>query len=377
MRDGGRTDVAVERARRRGVHDPDRRARVRRHARVGLDDDRRRRGARRAASRARLHVRRRRGRRARRASSSPTSSRGCDALAPQRGVAAAMARALRNVGRPGRRRDGALGGRRRAVGPEGAAARRCRSSTLLGARARRGAGLRQRRLHLLLARRGSRSSSAAGSREGIPRVKMKVGREPGARPGARRAAREAIGDDAELFVDANGAYAPKQALALGRALRRRVGRHAGSRSRSPRTTSTGCGSLRDRAPAGLDVAAGEYALRAARLPRTAPAARSTACRPTSRAAAAITGVLAAGALAQAHGLAALGALRAAALAHALCASSRAAPPRVLPRPRPRRAMLFDGVLEPEDGGVLRPDRVAARARARAEAARRPTRHGRA
>ena len=29
-----------------------------------------------------------------------------------------------------------------------------------------------------------------------------------------RAAREAIGDDAELFVDANGAYARKQALAL-------------------------------------------------------------------------------------------------------------------------------------------------------------------
>src|SRR5207302_693808 len=40
---------------------------------------------------------------------------------------------------------------------------------------------------------------------GIPRVKMKVGREPERDPGRLDAAREAIGDDVELFVDANGA----------------------------------------------------------------------------------------------------------------------------------------------------------------------------
>ena len=39
------------------------------------------------------------------------------------------ARALRNVGRPGLGLHGAVGGRQRALGPEGAAARRCRSST--------------------------------------------------------------------------------------------------------------------------------------------------------------------------------------------------------------------------------------------------------
>ncbi len=53
--------------------------------------------------------------------------------------------------------------------------------------------------------------------EGIPRVKMKVGRDPGADLARVRAAREAIGEDAELFVDANGAYSRKQALALAAA----------------------------------------------------------------------------------------------------------------------------------------------------------------
>ena len=51
---------------------------------------------------------------------------------------------------------------------------------------------------------------------GIPRVKMKVGREPGADPHRVAAARKAIGKDAQLFVDANGAYTRKQALELAR-----------------------------------------------------------------------------------------------------------------------------------------------------------------
>ena len=51
---------------------------------------------------------------------------------------------------------------------------------------------------------------------GIPRVKMKIGRDPAADVRRIAAARAAIGDEAELFVDANGAYAVKQALELAR-----------------------------------------------------------------------------------------------------------------------------------------------------------------
>src|SRR5207244_3788928 len=48
--------------------------------------------------------------------------------------------------------------------------------------------------------------------EGIPRVKMKVGREPGRDLDRVRVARLAIGDDTELYVDANGAFNPERAL---------------------------------------------------------------------------------------------------------------------------------------------------------------------
>ena len=47
--------------------------------------------------------------------------------------------------------------------------------------------------------------------QGIGAVKMKIGSDPDADPGRVRAARSAIGD-ADLFVDANGAYSAKQAL---------------------------------------------------------------------------------------------------------------------------------------------------------------------
>ncbi len=52
--------------------------------------------------------------------------------------------------------------------------------------------------------------------QGIPRVKMKIGQDWGTQPAkdvARvKVARQAIGPEAELFVDANGAYTAKQAI---------------------------------------------------------------------------------------------------------------------------------------------------------------------
>ncbi|MGH7764303.1 MAG: enolase C-terminal domain-like protein [Candidatus Dormibacteraceae bacterium] len=53
---------------------------------------------------------------------------------------------------------------------------------------------------------------------GFPRVKMKIGTGWGTRLDVDRsrivAVRQAIGPDAELFIDANGAYTPKQAMRL-------------------------------------------------------------------------------------------------------------------------------------------------------------------
>ncbi|MBS1583984.1 MAG: mandelate racemase [Bacteroidetes bacterium] len=54
---------------------------------------------------------------------------------------------------------------------------------------------------------------------GITAVKMKVGTHPDEDPARVRAAREAIGD-AQLFIDANGAYAARQAIAIAAHLER-------------------------------------------------------------------------------------------------------------------------------------------------------------
>jgi L-alanine-DL-glutamate epimerase-like enolase superfamily enzyme len=62
-----------------------------------------------------------------------------------------------------------------------------------------------------------RDQLAGWVRDGIPRVKMKVGRDADADRGRVRAARETIGDDSQLFVDANGAYTRKQAIEQARA----------------------------------------------------------------------------------------------------------------------------------------------------------------
>jgi L-alanine-DL-glutamate epimerase-like enolase superfamily enzyme len=92
---------------------------------------------------------------------------------------------------------------------------------------------------------------------GIRAVKMKVGTDPAADPARVRAARAAIGGNVQLFVDANGAYSRKQALALAE---RFVGDADVSWFEEPVTSDDleGLRLLRDRAPGGMQIAAGEY-----------------------------------------------------------------------------------------------------------------------
>lgn len=91
---------------------------------------------------------------------------------------------------------------------------------------------------------------------GIRMVKMKIGTHPEDDVARVRAAREAIGAEVQLFVDANGAYSHKQALAMAE-------RFAELNVRwfeEPVSSDdlAGLRLLRDRAPAGMEIAAGEY-----------------------------------------------------------------------------------------------------------------------
>lgn len=91
---------------------------------------------------------------------------------------------------------------------------------------------------------------------GIPRVKMKVGRDANADRERVAAARQAIGSSTELFVDANGAYSRKLALEQAEAFSAYDVRWFEEPVSSD--DLEGLRLLRDRAPASMDIAAGEY-----------------------------------------------------------------------------------------------------------------------
>ena len=91
---------------------------------------------------------------------------------------------------------------------------------------------------------------------GLRMVKMKVGADPSADEARVDTARKAVGDDVELFVDANGAYSRKQALWFASLFAER----GVSWFEEPVSSDDldGLRLMRDRAPAGMDIAAGEY-----------------------------------------------------------------------------------------------------------------------
>jgi L-alanine-DL-glutamate epimerase-like enolase superfamily enzyme len=92
--------------------------------------------------------------------------------------------------------------------------------------------------------------------DGLRMVKIKVGRDPDVDPDRVAVARKAIGPDARLFVDANGAYNRKDALTFARAFA-----DLGVVWFEEPVSSDDLASLRvlrDRAPGGMDITAGEY-----------------------------------------------------------------------------------------------------------------------
>ena len=92
--------------------------------------------------------------------------------------------------------------------------------------------------------------------DGFQAVKMKIGRQPSEDESRVQAARESIGKSAKLFVDANGAYGRKQALAQAEAFQSMDV----SWFEEPVSSDDleGLRWLRDRCPGSMEIAAGEY-----------------------------------------------------------------------------------------------------------------------
>lgn len=194
------------------------------------------------------------------------------------------------------------------------------------------------------------SSMAA---EGLFAVKMKVGREPGRDPSRVRAAREAIGKDVGLFVDANGAYDRKQALALGE----RFAEQGVTWFEEPVTSDDldGLRLVRDRAPSGMQVAAGEYGydpfyFRAMMSARAVDVIQVDATRCLG-----VSGFLRVAALAEAHNLPLSAHTAPHVHAHLCCATQSAVHVELFHDHRRVEHALFDGAIGPNAAGHLRPD----------------------
>jgi L-alanine-DL-glutamate epimerase-like enolase superfamily enzyme len=189
--------------------------------------------------------------------------------------------------------------------------------------------------------------------QGIKMVKMKIGREPAADLDRVRAAREAIGPEVELFVDANGAYSRKQALVM-------AGKFAELDVRwfeEPVSSDDleGLRLLRDRAPAGMNIAAGEYGYDVFYFRRMLAAGAVDVLQADATRCGGITGFLQAGAVCDSFGLP-----FSFHCAPTLHASVACATPRFwvgeyfFDHARIER-MLFEGFLEPTNGALM-PDR---------------------
>ncbi len=94
--------------------------------------------------------------------------------------------------------------------------------------------------------------------QGITRVKMKVGRDPQNDRHRAQVARDAIGPNVELFVDANSAYARKQALYWCETFAGEFDARWMEQPLDP-TDVFGMAWLREVGPARLEIADGEYA----------------------------------------------------------------------------------------------------------------------
>jgi len=190
--------------------------------------------------------------------------------------------------------------------------------------------------------------------DGIPRVKMKLGRRPSEDPARLDAVREAIGPDTELFVDANGAYGRKQALYWAERLRREWG-VAWLEEPVSSDDLEGLRLLRDRAPGGLEIAAGEYGYTIFDFRRLLEAGAVDCLQADVTRCGGITGLLAVAALADAHAIDVSAHTAPALSAHAFTTVRRLRHLEYFHDHVRLESLLFDG-LPVREGAALRPDR---------------------
>jgi L-alanine-DL-glutamate epimerase-like enolase superfamily enzyme len=190
------------------------------------------------------------------------------------------------------------------------------------------------------------------ARDGFFMVKMKVGAHPDDDPRRVQVAREAIGERVELFVDANGAYTVSQALRLAE----EFGGEGVCWFEEPVSSNNlaGLRQIRERAPAGMDVAAGEYGYTAWYFRRMIDEGAVTVLQADATRCAGITGFLNAGALCWATDLPLSSHCGPSAHLHVCCATARVVHMEFFHDHARIERLFFDGFREPKQG-IMTPD----------------------
>jgi L-alanine-DL-glutamate epimerase-like enolase superfamily enzyme len=188
-------------------------------------------------------------------------------------------------------------------------------------------------------------------RDGCRAVKMKIGSDPLRDPSRVEAARRAIGDR-DLFVDANGAFAAKPALALAE----RLAEQSVAWFEEPVSSDDldGLDLIRARAPAGMEIAADEYGYTLDDFRRLVAGPSIDMLQADASRCGGITGLLQVGALCEAHHIDLSGHGAPALHLHAACAAPRLRHLEWFHDHVRIEAMLFDGAPVAH-GGWIAPD----------------------
>lgn len=188
--------------------------------------------------------------------------------------------------------------------------------------------------------------------QGINAVKMKIGRNPDQDVERVKAAREAIGPGAGLYVDANGAYSRKQALSMAE----KFSELGVTWFEEPVTSDDleGLRLIRDRAPQGMDIAAGEYGYEVQYFRRMIDAGAVDVQQADATRCAGISEFLRVGALCDAANLPMSAHTSPSLHLHPCCALASLRNIEYFHDHIRIEKMLFDGVIEPVNGR-LHPD----------------------
>ncbi len=188
--------------------------------------------------------------------------------------------------------------------------------------------------------------------QGFSMVKMKIGTHADQDPARVRSARLAIGPGCELFVDANGGYTVTQAIDLAHRFAEQDVRWFEEPVSSDNLR--GLSQVRQRAPLGMDIAAGEYGYTAWYFRSMLDAQAVTILQADCTRCGGISGFLDAASLCWAHNVPLSSHCGPSMHLHVCCAVPRAIHMEFFHDHARIERIFFDGFCEPEKG-CMTPD----------------------